>query len=146
MLTSPEKEIFDAVAALEAGAAEVTLSSISGEDITYEVFSSINLERLFYAVLMDCPHLFWIVGISITYENLRVNNSNGVFDSGDTAALKLSLPRNTVYDSVENIYSYIASTVAAQNFSQYNTRYELLLAVHDLVADAVSLDSAAEND
>ena len=64
MLTSPEKEIFDAVAALEAGAAEVTLSSISGEDITYEVFSSINLERLFYAVLMDCPHLFWIEGMS----------------------------------------------------------------------------------
>lgn len=146
MLTSSEKEIFDAVTALEAGAAEVTLSSISGEDITYEVFPSINLERLFYAVLMDCPHLFWIEGMSITYENLRDNNSNGVFDSGDTAALKLSLPRNTVYDSVENIYSYIASTVAAQNFSQYNTRYELLLAVHDLVADAVSLDSAAEND
>lgn len=146
MLSAPEKEIFDAVSCCEPGKTELIFSTLLGESITYELFSSINLERLFFAVLKDCPHLFWIEGMSLTYENLCDNNSNGVFDIGDTVTAKLSLPRNTAYDSVFDTYSYIASVVASKDFSLCNTRFELLLAVHDFVADSISLNDAAEGD
>lgn len=141
MLSDLEREMFDGIVNAAPGTELFTFDNVDGEPITAKDFIEFeSLDRLFFAILKDCPGYFWI-------EGMRISQIPAEATDDEIVTLKLEIPiEPEVKSTLSETISELQKAVSSENFDQCSTRYELLLAIHDFICDKISYDSSLESD
>lgn len=141
MLSDLEREMFDEIVNATPGTELFTFDNVDGEPITANDFIELeSLDRLFFAILKDCPGCFWI-------EGMRISQIPAEATGDEIVTLKLEMPiEPEVKSTLSETISELQKAVLNENFDHCSTRYELLLAFHDFICNKISYDSSLESD
>ncbi len=138
-----EKEIFDTITGSVPGKTEFVFDTIGGEDIRYKDIPDNFDARLFWAVLRDCPYMFWFDGLKF---EVKTKTGEDLPTELKTYTVTVILETNAPDSKPFNTdYKALCSVVESLDF-EAETRYELLMCFHDYLCENITYNKSLEED
>lgn len=107
-----------------------------GRELTEDEFKELNVYYIWDALLLDCPHIFWLTSMKITYsireEKVSVLKKNKFY-----SGFNVELVFDPAYENPQKTYDELWAVVENLNFKVDN-RYDLLKAIHDYLANKIT--------